>query len=408
MPAAATREVLNFNALRGQLADVNQSADRRVQPLLRPGHAPGTAEVEFKVDDSLPLHGNLDLSNRYSPSRAPNPGDYRLAGTVRYDNLWQREHSLSLSYLTSPGHPDEVQVTSASYTLPMGQPERSLTLYAVHSNSNSDLTTSMAGTNVLGRGDILGLRYSQPIGHAQGMTQSLTLGADFKDSREDLNQLGTGSFPTPLTYWLGSAQYAAVLPDPRGQTDFGVGLSLSARGLRNNDDQFALKRYKGQANFAVLHWNLQRNQNLARKFTLVARLEGQLASAPLPSNEEYVAGGVDSVRGYPEGVQAGDVGVRESIELRTPSLIRGADPSANLRLLTFVEGARLKVLDPLPGQIDNYTLASLGLGLRLSTRRGLSSSMDYAWRLRDGQTTDTHGSVGKGGGRLHFDVSCQF
>jgi hemolysin activation/secretion protein len=408
--AVAEGEVPDFHALEQQLAAVNGGADRRVQPLLRPGHEPGTTEIELKVDDSRPLHGSIELNNRYSPSRAPHPGDYRASGTLRYDNLWQREHSFSLSYLTSPGHSTEAKVSSAAYTLPLRVPGESLTIYGVHSNSNSDLTTSLAGTSVLGRGDVVGLRLAEPIRSVGGISHSLTLGADYKHNLEDLVQDGSGSLPTPLTYWLGSLQYAGARPDEDGETAFGAGLSLSLRSVRNNDEQFALKRYQGQGNFAALRWNAQRLQHLPAKFDLTARLEGQLASLPLPSTEQYAAGGADSVRGYPEGVQVGDHGVRGLLELRTPSLLgvsEGSEPWADLRLLGFVDAAHLRILSPLPGQTSRFTLASYGIGLRFATVSGVALSLDCARRLKDGLTTDTHGPVDKGGTRLHFSLGYQ-
>jgi hemolysin activation/secretion protein len=48
-----------------QLADLSgQSADRKIQPILRAGETPGTLEVDLKVKDELPLHGRLELNGR--------------------------------------------------------------------------------------------------------------------------------------------------------------------------------------------------------------------------------------------------------------------------------------------------------------------------------------------------------
>jgi hemolysin activation/secretion protein len=409
VPALKEGSVPDFNALKDQMAVANRSPDRRVQPVLRPGREPGMTEAELKVDDSLPLHASFEFNNRYSPSRAPQPGKYRASGTLRYDNLWQREHSISLSYLTSPTDPDEAQVSSLSYTIPLSGTDESLTLYGVNSNSNSDLTTSLAGSNVLGRGNIFGLRLAEPIRAVENISHGLTYGLDYKDLQENLVVTGTGEFQTPLTYWLGSVNYNGVRPDESGNTGFGVGLSLSLRGLTNNEEQFAQKRYRGQGNFVVMHWNLQRLQHLPAKFDLIGRLGGQLSSMALPSSEQFAIGGVDSVRGYPEATQVGDHGIRWGVELRTPNLMGGIAESSwgDLRLLAFYDGARARVTNPLPAQLDRVWLASYGLGLRLTARSGLTFSVDLAQRLRDGLITDTHGSVLKGGMRLHFNLGYQ-
>ena len=98
VPALAEGEVPNFKAVTAQLATVNRSADRRVTPLLRPGKAPGTTEVDLSVEDQFPLHGSLELNNQSSP----NTTESRLQASLRYDNLWQREHSVSAQVQVSP------------------------------------------------------------------------------------------------------------------------------------------------------------------------------------------------------------------------------------------------------------------------------------------------------------------
>ena len=106
VPALAEGEVPNFKEVTAQLATVNRSADRRVTPLLRPGKAPGTTEVDLTVEDKFPLHGSLELNNKSSP----NTTSTRLQASLRYDNLWQREHSISGQVQVSPEDTSEVKV----------------------------------------------------------------------------------------------------------------------------------------------------------------------------------------------------------------------------------------------------------------------------------------------------------
>ena len=61
------------------------------------GTHPGTVEVELRVRTSS-LHGGVELNDRYSVSTSR----LRFGATLRYDNLWQKEHSVSLQYQTSP------------------------------------------------------------------------------------------------------------------------------------------------------------------------------------------------------------------------------------------------------------------------------------------------------------------
>ena len=102
----AEGNVPNFNRMQAQLAQVNRSDDRRVQPVLRPGATPGTVEVDLKVTDRLPLALTAELNNRHAANTKP----LRLSLSARYDNLFQREHGLALTYSTAPQKPAQSQV----------------------------------------------------------------------------------------------------------------------------------------------------------------------------------------------------------------------------------------------------------------------------------------------------------
>lgn len=114
MPTLRQGEVLNLPHLQEELKQVNRNTDLRVEPALTPGKEFGTVDVELKVKDSRPLHGSLELNNRNSKDTT----DLRLSGAIRYDNLWQKDHSISGQFQTSPQDTEEVQVLSASYILP--------------------------------------------------------------------------------------------------------------------------------------------------------------------------------------------------------------------------------------------------------------------------------------------------
>jgi hemolysin activation/secretion protein len=116
---------------------------------------------------------------------------------------------------------------------------------------------------------------------------------------------------------------------------------------------------------------------LPGNWSVVGKIDGQLASGPLISNEQYGAGGADSVRGYTESERLGDNGIRGSIELRTPQLLAGLPRVTQSYLYGFGDGARVRILDPLPAQRTGFHLASLGLGLRFKVA-GVLAELDGA------------------------------
>jgi len=395
VPALAEGEVPNFREVTAQLASVNRSADRRVTPLLRPGKAPGTTEVDLAVEDKFPLHGSLELNNKSSP----NTTESRLQAALRYDNLWQREHSISGQVQVSPEDTGEVKVFSGSYTVPTGN---GLLVFS-YIRSNSNTVAGVGGTTIFGRGSIYGLRSIWLLDGTETLNHSITLSADYKDFMESVSVGGNAGFSTPIHYLPLGASYAATMVDKDGYWQTGGGLNFALRGLASRQQQFDDKRYKAQNNFAIVKLNLARTQNLPRGFTLFGSLEGQFSDQALISNEQFVAGGVDSVRGYLDATAVGDKAWRTSLELRTGNVApEGGAWLGSLTAHTFFDGAWLRLKDSLPGQRNRDTLTSVGFGLRLQARRFASLSLDVGWPLH------AAGQTRAGNARVHASGVIEF
>ena len=105
-------------------------------------------------------------------------------------------------------------------------------------------------------------------------------------------------------------------------------------------------------------------------------------TSPLVSNEQYVAGGQDNVRGYLESSQTGDIAVHGTLELRSPNLVKPASEISLLTARAFVDGAHLRLRSPLPGTATTYELISTGVGLTVASKAGFSLRADLAWPLR--------------------------
>lgn len=388
----APGSVPNFNEVQRQLATVNTGEERRVQPILRPGRQPGTVEAELQVKDKLPLSATLEASN----ANNANTTAERITAGVRYDNLWQLGHSIGLTLTTAPTEPDQTTVAMLTYGVPL-QGGDSLSAYAVHSNSNVD---ALGGTRVLGKGNTVGLRYGFNLGATERSSQSLALGADYRDVQEQI-QFGDLSIAKPLRYLPLQAAYTANWAEPRRQFQANLALSLGLRpllarridgceledGSLGNDDQFRCKRKGADGGFATLRWDLRHTEVFAA-FAVAARLSGQLASQQLSSAEQFTLGGADTVRGYYEGAAAGDHGLLASLELRSANLAawlqrhHAGSPAledlGELSLLAFVDAGRLQTINPDAGQNRRQPLLGAGVGLRFASRSGVSLDLQLA------------------------------
>lgn len=392
-PSMAAGQSLNVNRVQQDMKSLNGGAGKTIVPVLRPGKEFGTTDIDLKVDDQLPLHGGIELNNRYSP----NTSELRLLGNVRYDNVWQLEHSFGAQYQVSPLDTTQVKVLALSYFAPVRSLDSYVGGYYINSRSN---VLAVGDVGVLGKGDVVGLRWIKPLGGEGGNTQSLSFGLDYKHFTEDVNQSGTAAQQTPIEYMPLTAGYNATLQGLKGQTDLFAGLTFGVDGLVNRQDQFAVKRFNGQASFAYFKAEAKRTQRLSETTRLALKVDGQLTGQPLISNEQYVAGGIDSVRGYLEAEALGDSGVRGSVELIHSVL---GEPLKKwlqqAEVLAFFDTAYLRTIDPLPGSAASQRLSGAGIGLRATAFDYLTLRLELGWPLVATQATTGHDP------RIHFIAS---
>lgn len=400
VPALAPGTVPDFERVQKDITAVNQQPDRRVTPVFRAGTISGTTDVDLTVEDRSPLHGSLTLDNKRSLNTTP----LRLSGSLRYENLFQREHSLGLQFQTTPQDTREVKVFSASYTVPLQA--WTLTSYAVRTRSN--VGTAIGGTQVLGAGNILGVRAIRRLpAEGTAFSHMLSFGADYKDLDENVRvgasaaQAGATDIRTPIQYMPVSVSYNLFQDSKSGRTQASTGLVFALRGLGDGEFDFDQRRFRARPNFFVVKADMQRLQNLPGDFVLLARLEVQGADQPLLSNEQFFIGGADSVRGYFEVESIGDFGGRATVELRGPR-ISMLPKDTDLRMHGFVDAGAAGSLDRLPGQARPPALNSTGVGLRLRQGNLVSISSDLAWPMRSTANTRAWSP------RLLFSAAMQF
>ena len=226
-PSLSEGTVLNTNDVQKDIVALNQQPNLTVTPRLKAGAVPGTVDVDLEVEDHFPVHASVEINNQH----ADHTSELRVIGSVGYDNLWQAGHSVNLSYQVAPQNPSDAKVLSGSYMARLPRSGVSLLAYGVKSDSD---VAALAGTDVVGRGDIFGARAIVNLPGTDKFFHSLTVGVDRKNLSQNVITGGTPS-NAPVLYYPVTLAYAAGWHDGEEVTDADVSLNFAAPAGSGSD-----------------------------------------------------------------------------------------------------------------------------------------------------------------------------
>jgi len=471
LPSLSTNVQLNSRVFQRELDIANQNRDRQIYPTIGPGPEPGTSDLTLRVKDRLPLHGRIDLNNYNTPGTP----DWRINASAQYNNLWQLEHQVGLSYGFTPEafkskglmsdyffNRPLVSYYGAYYRMPFGSPQSvaeqisgstsfgfdeasrqfrmppagsrpDLTIYI--SGSSSDTGVQHGPATLISQTPLLTI-VSQDSGQDLSINQSagaqLNIPHVIDDNRRfgfsagavvkgySLESFNTNNFiiTTVVTNSQGSQTIRSVVSSPQpnsrdetvyapitlggdySQTDksgtFSANLTLGGNFVGQNSDYAALGTSPdAKAAFGKANLTLTRDQKIFGNWSLLLRANGQAATGPLISIEQFPLGGVNSVRGYFEGDVYGEDGWFGSVELRTPFLATQvptwSDPVPLwLRASVFVDGGQAFLLDPNAGLTPTTSLLGTGFGVSGNINNHFDVKITVGWPLRDSANTSAY------------------
>ncbi len=387
-PSLAPGVVPNFNEVTRDIIALNGLADRRITPVLQPGVEPGTVDIDLNVKDTFPLHGSIEVNNRYSPNTTP----LRLNGSISYNNLWQLGHSAGFSAQVAPERTEDALVYSGYYLFraPAWQ-KLSLILQGTKQDSN---VSTLGGAAVAGRGEIAGIRAMITLPSRPGFFHSLSFGVDYKHFDEDV-VIGADAFSTPIEYWPFTLSYGANWTGKKSFTELNLALNFHIRGMGSEPVEFDNKRYNADGSYLYLRGDTSHTHELPAGFQAYAKAQGQLTGNALINSEQFAGGGQATARGYLESEMLGDNAVFGTVELRSPPILgrkkkQDADEDGQpheWRVYAFLEGGRLAINDPLPDEVVQHDLASWGFGSRMKLFGHLNGSVDVSFPLINANPT---------------------
>ena len=199
------------------------------------------------------------------------------------------------------------------------------------------------------------------------------------------------------------AGYDGAWREAASTTSLNLAAHFALSGVGADPAQFQLKRAGATADFMYLTADLRHQHVLPWDFRLATRAQGQASATPLIPNEQFMAGGPLSVRGYHQTQVLGDQGVNLSVELYTPRLAPDAwEIVQNLRLLTFFDWATLWTMAQIAPTPATTQLAAGGVGLRTLWFKHLLGELDWSYPFY------RQSNVGVGEQRVDFRLLYEF
>jgi hemolysin activation/secretion protein len=277
----------------------------------------------------------------------------------------------------------------------------------------------------------LGLRLSRPAREVGSIRSIFSAGLDYK--RYQVSSFATNTFvfteylldehgnPLPpresstsqqiptsqrsIRYLPLNFRIDANRPDKFGVTDFSLAYSPNVYHSGNQTNLDILTSSTQSDGFwHVITASLGREQTIYKGWKVYLRADGQWASQPLVSTEQYGIGGLAGVRGYHEGEVFGDEGWRITLEPKTPPFLfaRIFDRyPMYLRFSVFMDYGQVFWLDP-HGRQPSTSLWGVGGGMAATLGSHWEAKVAAGMALEDSPYT------GAGQGRIYFSIDAQF
>jgi len=369
---------LSEEALKSDLFWLNRNPFRRVEVDLKPGAAPGTTDVTYKVRDVAPIRGYTG----YEDTGVPALGIDRVYAGFIWGNVFGRDGQFSYQY-TADTQFDRLGAHAYSYQKAWDRDWSFLT-YGAYSNVNSFVVP----INQTGYSWLVGGQLIRTLDYEPTLNSWLSFGLDVKSTtnnlefneapvtngRADMWELNYG-YDRIRRY--NDVEYLILSQDLFVGPNGGISAFNNAAGYSSirPDTRPGFVYDKAMAEGVVA---------LPFRMQLLGRFTGQVASQRLLYSETLGFGGFNSIRGYDQRVFNGDAGCYTNFELGPQTWNFGTQRyRKDLRVFGFFDYGTGYVRNPVPGEQASQTLASVGAGFRMSCTDRLSMRFDYGHGLSD-------------------------
>jgi hemolysin activation/secretion protein len=374
----------NSRAMSRNLQMLAEHPTKQTSISLRSGASEELVDVNVRVTDEKPWRVFLTLDNTGSGST----GYFRSGIGYQHSNLFNRDHTVTMQYTTSPTHVSDVTILAAGYRIPFYAHSSSLDLIAGYSDVDSGTLGAVGGGsfNVSGSGTIAAVRWNHYLPKWGEIEQKLSLGLDYRAFRNEVTFAGIGLVPD-ITIRPASLTYSATRRFASAEVSGYAQVSSNLPGANDGHAaDFERSRATASDHYTIVRFGGSILSAFAGDWQLRVAGNAQQTGDSLVPGEQFGIGGPDSVRGYLVRETASDQGWQGQVEVYTPNLASkaGMPDAYRVRLLGFFDAGTVKRnnVQLLDGS-ESESLKSAGLGLRVNYGRRVSARVDVAKILHD-------------------------
>ena len=362
-----------------QLSLANEHPSKRVTLQIKEGTKPDSVDADLRVADVAPSQFFMSLiggTRDFDNSLNRNTGYTRLTLGYQHSNLFDRDHTATIAYTTSPDHVSDVTQIGAFYTIPFYGWNTMLSAYYTHSDIDSG--TVGLGTqsfDVSGSGDFYGIKATYLLPRYGELVHNVSVAYDSRYFESNVAFSGTalpasavGSRPITFRYaarlekdqaaYAGFAEYSQNIPGGRAGNDTAYLNARSSPGGAERD-------------WSAFRYGLDGTYSFGARWSLSGRLRGQWTDDPLIPGEQLGIAGITAVRGFREREVTGDRAYFVNLEANGPALFFNVSPFA------FFDFGWRKFVTPITATSQSDNISSVGAGLRWKWQ-GLDVNVAYA------------------------------
>ncbi|HBG49963.1 MAG TPA: hypothetical protein DDW90_10825 [Cyanobacteria bacterium UBA9971] len=392
-------KIFNVNNLKTTINNINTAEYLKGKVTLKSGNIPETTDIILNVEDRFPFDFGTSFSNQgkeYTGIKrfGINLGDQNITGFG--DNL---NNNLNFS--------KGLFGVSTSYSIPLGS--KGAKLQFDYSHSYVKIGNELKSQKISGKSNEFNSKISIPIYRKKNLILNSDIDFDMLSSKTEspINSAYNNK------YELRALRTGLDLQNEDNTGRWGSSLTVST-GLPFLGAKTLKEDYSdATSKFVKFEGNITRIQLLPLNSYGIFRISGQYSHSHLLSSEQMQAGGMYSVRGFREGVLAGDVGYNITLEARKPvpylpkyiSIPYRKDKVIKIPLKNriyfsvFYDQALTRELKQNVSYNYKNFMQSVGAGLNISLAKYLNANIYIGVPL--GKQRDD----GQNSARVHFGIS---